>query len=346
VPTVTEEGPCDPTALSTWGLVIARALRTRGVDPVALFARAGLDLAALEDRNVRIPVLATAQVWRLAVEETRDPCFGLEVARHISPMTFQALGFAILSSRTLREVFEREVRYFRFVSDAATMSLEDRGGVYRFAVQITASPPPAAESVDAFFAVAVRLCRVLTDRSFAPLTIHLRRPAPSDPGPFARCFRSPVTFAAADDAMTLDKDTCDRPLAGANPELARASDRLVDETLARMHRATTTERVRALLTERLPSGEPAQAEIARASGSSTRALQRRLAAEGTTYARLVDDTRRELAMAYVREARYSLTEIAYLLGFASPGTFTRAFRRWTARSPSEHRRGTHPITGR
>lgn len=332
------EAPRDPTGLSTWGLVIARALRSRGFDPITLFARAGLDLAALEDSDVRIPVQATARVWRLAVEETRDPCFGLEVARHITATTFQALGFAVLSSCTLREAFERNVRYFRFVSEAATMRLEDRGDVYRFAVRITASFPPADESIDAFFAVAVRLCRILTDRTFAPLHVELRRHRPTDPTPFARCFRAPVTFSAAEDAMTFDKRVCDKRLAGAKPEVARVNDRVIGETLARLHQAQLTDRVRALLVERLPSGEPSQVEVARAIGWSSRALQRRLSAERTTYARLVDETRRELALAYVHETRYSLTEVAYLLGFATPGNFTRAFRRWTGRSPSEHRR--------
>ncbi|HEX4448490.1 MAG TPA: AraC family transcriptional regulator [Polyangiaceae bacterium] len=331
--------PCrDPTALSSWGLVIARTLRDRALDPAALFARAGLSLAALEDPDARIPVQATARVWRLAAEETRDPCFGLDVARHILPTTFQALGFAVLSSRTLREVFERAVRYFGFVSDAAIMRFVDCGAVYRFTVRVTASPPPADESIDAFFAVAVRLCRVLTDRGFAPMAVDLRRPLPPDPGPFARCFRAPVAFSATEDGMTLDKQWCDRPLAGANPEMARASEGIIDKALARMAQASLIDRIRALLTERLPGGEPTQAEIARAFGASTRGLQRRLAAEGVTYAQVVDDTRLELARAYVADARYSLTEVAYLLGFASPGTFTRAFRRWTGQSPSEQRR--------
>jgi AraC-like DNA-binding protein len=329
----------EQTALSSWGLVIARCLRARGVDPRVVFARAGLDLATLDDRpDGRIPLRATARVWRAAVAETGDPCLGLEVARHVSPTTFSALGFAVLSSRTLREAFERCARYFRFIADAATMALEDHGDTVRFAVQITATPPPADEAIDAFFAVAVRLGRVLTDRGFAPIELHLRRPSPPDSSPFARCFRAPVTFSAPFDAMTLDKRVCDAPLAGSNPAVARVSDSVIDDTLARMHQADLTTRVRALLAQRLPNGEPPQAEIARAFGSSTRVLQRRLSAEGMTYAQIVDDTRRELALAYVREGRYSLTEVAYLLGFGSPGTFTRAFRRWTGRAPSEDRR--------
>jgi AraC-like DNA-binding protein len=72
---------------------------------------------------------------------------------------------------------------------------------------------------------------------------------------------------------------------------------------------------------------------------SPRALQRRLAIEETTYAALVDDTRRELALAYLREGRYSMTDIGYLLGFSGAASFTRAFRRWTGKTPSEYQRG-------
>jgi AraC-like DNA-binding protein len=88
----------------------------------------------------------------------------------------------------------------------------------------------------------------------------------------------------------------------------------------------------------LPTGAPSQNEVARALGMSPRALQRRLTIEETTYAALLDDTRRELALAYLREGRYSMTDIGYLLGFSGAASFTRAFRRWTGKTPSDYQR--------
>jgi len=35
----------------------------------------------------------------------------------------------------------------------------------------------------------------------------------------------------------------------------------------------------------------------------------------------------------------SVSEMPYLLGFSSGGSFTRAFRRWTGQSPSNWRAG-------
>jgi AraC-like DNA-binding protein len=73
-------------------------------------------------------------------------------------------------------------------------------------------------------------------------------------------------------------------------------------------------------------------------GLSARTLHRRLAEAGTSFEKLLDETRRELAAEYVRRTDYSVGEVAYLLGFAETSSFNRAFRRWTGKSPSEFRR--------
>ncbi|HTB74808.1 MAG TPA: AraC family transcriptional regulator [Polyangiaceae bacterium] len=317
---------------------MAKALEARGFDAAPLFARAGLDFAALDDPEARFPVRTTALLWRLAVEATGDPCFGLEVARHTSPTTFHALGFSLAASSSVHEAFERVVRYYRLVSDAASIRFEEHGAVYRVSARSSPLAHPSIEAIDALFAVAIRLCRSLTDRGFAPLAVELRRPAPPDPTPFYRCFRSPVTFDASEDAMTLPKARCDERIQGANPELARANDRIAAEALARWESSHLADRVRVVLLDGLPNGAQSQAEVARQLGLSTRALQRRLAAESTSYGALVDGTRRELALAYLREARHSMTDIGYLLGFSGAASFTRAFRRWTGKTPSEYQR--------
>jgi AraC-like DNA-binding protein len=69
---------------------------------------------------------------------------------------------------------------------------------------------------------------------------------------------------------------------------------------------------------------------------SLRTLQRRLAEEGTSYGEVLRCTRRDLACAYLSESGWSITEIAFSLGFADMSSFSRAFRRWTGTSPSEY----------
>jgi len=78
-------------------------------------------------------------------------------------------------------------------------------------------------------------------------------------------------------------------------------------------------------------------QVARALGCSRQTLYRRLKAEGITFAQLLDGLRRRLALRLVREQGLSVKESAWRLGFSDPAAFSRAFKRWTGKSPSEAR---------
>jgi AraC-like DNA-binding protein len=85
----------------------------------------------------------------------------------------------------------------------------------------------------------------------------------------------------------------------------------------------------------MSSGAVQQDGIARRLNQSPSTLQRRLRREGTTYQSLLDSTRRELALDYLRTGEHSLADITFLLGFADQSNFTRAFRRWTGKTPRQ-----------
>jgi AraC-like DNA-binding protein len=74
-------------------------------------------------------------------------------------------------------------------------------------------------------------------------------------------------------------------------------------------------------------------------GMSRATLYRSLAAEGVDFTTLTERVRRELAMIYVAQPHIALTEIASLLGYSELSAFSRAFKRWTATSPAEFKKG-------
>ena len=57
----------------------------------------------------------------------------------------------------------------------------------------------------------------------------------------------------------------------------------------------------------------------------------------TTYEKLLDEVRMELAIRLIQDGKLNLGRIAFELGFLDPSSFTRAFRRWTAMSPTAFR---------
>ncbi|MFC4249874.1 AraC family transcriptional regulator [Sinimarinibacterium flocculans] len=326
------------TSLSSWARTIRRTIDAAGCDGECLMREAGMDPRVLEDPHGRYPLEQTTRLWRLAVDATGDPCLGLRVASGVTHTTFHALSYSLLASATLKEAFGRIARYFRIASDAADTHFEAHGDEYHVLIRMRpGGPQPAPEAIDAFLSVYVRMCRSVLGRDYAPRRIEMRRSRPAGGECFERILRAPIVFGAPENRLVFDRESFERRLDSANPELARHNDAIVVRHLARIDRDHIGARVEAAFIERLPQGEPSQEDIAQQLAMSPRSLQRRLADEGCSYKALLDRTRRELALSYLRDARHSVCEITYLLGFSDTSSFTRAFRRWTGRTPTAWR---------
>jgi AraC-like DNA-binding protein len=322
-----------PSTLATWSATILRALAARGLDTAPIAARAGIDPAALGP-DARVPREALDRLWALAVEASGDPAFGLEVSRYPAQTTFHALGYAVLASTTLREAFERIIRYRRLIGDVIELRLVEAGDRWRFEIDVSRHAGVPLQAVDAVAAICARQARALhAPRPCDPLAVEFARPAPADAAPYSRLFRAPVRFAAAANALEYARADLDAPLPAGNAELARGNDEVLVRYLARLEQSRLASRVQQALLDAMPDGAPSKAAVARTHGMSARNLQRRLAEEGTSFSALLADARVSLARTYVDEGRLSVTEIAFVLGFADTSAFSRAFKRWTGLSP-------------
>jgi AraC-like DNA-binding protein len=329
--------PQHATVLTAWTSTLLRALADRGVDGARLAAEAGIDPADLCDPDRRVPLAASTRLWHAAVDATGDPCLGLDVSRYVRPSTFYTLGHAVLTSSTLRDAMHRIARYSMLTADTAIASTDETvDGISLVITWRAGSEPAVDEAVDAIVACIVRSARFMLDRGVAPTGLALERPRPADTTPFEQLFRCPIRFGAPTVRLTFDPITADRPVAGANAEIARMNDDVTAAYLARLEPATATRRVRQVLPNLLPGGEPTVRSTASVLNTSARTLQRQLHEEGTTFRAVLRNVRRELAVGYLRGGDRSVTEITYLLGFSETPTFSRAFKQWTGVAPSHY----------
>jgi len=331
--------PGEDTTIGAAATLIGCALRDYDVNVVDVYRDAGLVPDTVTSPDVRYPITKMQAMWKLAVERTGDPCFGLAVAEHFKPQALHGLGFIWLSSDTLFDALERLVKYQRMISTVVDITLEESVDSVRLDVAIRRSPVDVEyASIDAAVGVFVNMCRLATCEIFNPIRLSLSRPRPDCSDRFETLFQSPVEFGAESNALYFDPASLREHLPGANPELARANDQVVIDYLGRFDREHLSMQVRSRLIERLPGGQPTQKDIAGSLNLSVRNLQRRLQAEGVSFKRLLDDTRKDLATQYIQDSHRRIGEITYLLGFSEPSNFTRAFRRWTGVSPNEFRR--------
>jgi len=331
------------SAISSWVLLIARGIDSYGYDSAELFANAGMDHSRLRDPGARFSYTKITRLWALAIEATRDPCFGLTVASYWHPTTMHALGYSWFASNNLQEAYERMCRYSRILNTATNGALKIEVSEKLYCVIVDPSrmnptPPPVA--IDAGLAMMLNMSRSSYGEDFHPIRVSFQHDKPDGPEVLKRFdefFMAPVDFSQPENALWLDTEMVREPLQSANPELARVNDRIVTDYLANLDRNDVTMRVRSELIERLPTGQVSEEGIASSINVSQRSLQRRLKEQGMSFSQLLENTRKELGLQYVRDPQHSFNEIAYLLGFAEPGNFSRAFKRWYGKSPSHYR---------
>ena len=86
--------------------------------------------------------------------------------------------------------------------------------------------------------------------------------------------------------------------------------------------------VRRAIQDRLTGQRPSMDAISEALHMSSRTLQRRLQESGSSFQRVLDEARHQMARYYLSNSVLELNEAAYLLGFEDPNSFGRAFRTW------------------
>jgi AraC-like DNA-binding protein len=329
----------DITTLSSVAALLALGLRSYGIDPAPLFAQAGIELSEVSRPDRRFPAQRMQRLWALAVAATDDPCFGLKLSAMVQPSALQGLGFAWLASNTLRDGLHRLIRYSRLISSALTIYLEQIDDTQTDLVITGPEKLPnfVHAAADLGMASFLRMCRITTRCALDPQCVYLQRPKPACHEAFSELFRAEIFYGAAENRLRFLNSELDTPLPTPNPELARLADQAVINYLARYDRESTAMRVRSRIIEQLPDGAPQQRLIADTLHLSLRSLQRKLKNEGTSFKDLLEETRRELALHYIRENHRPISEITYLLGFSEPSNFTRAFRRWTGMAPAEYR---------
>jgi AraC-like DNA-binding protein len=161
------------------------------------------------------------------------------------------------------------------------------------------------------------------------------RPRAAPAERYEELIKCPVHFDGPHIAIVFDADSAARPVLSGNAELAAEADRLSQRYLDEMSPDPTVRRVRELLLKAIASGRLDKSHVARSLNQSPSTLQRRLRRAGTSYQDLLDSMRRDLAIDHLKGGQHSLADIAFLLGFADQAGFTRAFRRWTGKTPSE-----------
>lgn len=309
-----------------------------GADRGALLSAAGIDPAVLADPDARLPVEHDLRLWEAL---SREPV-GLAIGERLGMAPLGVVGYAMQHGATVGEALAWLDRYRAVLHPDLVPRVERRSGPEGDRVVfVKVVPAPFArlrEPVYAQAAATVTAMRGLSGCGVRACFVAYPLPRPRDPERHERWFGCPVAWGGPTFEVAFDTAVLALPLPRSEPHLFGYLARRVDALHGALPVAERwTDRVRREIGALLPQGEPRLADVARRLAVSERTLHRRLADEEARFAQLLDDARRERATLLLDEPRLSCSEVAFLLGYAEPAAFFRAFRRWTGATPQRWR---------
>jgi AraC-like DNA-binding protein len=326
------------TTQSSWAVVIRQALETYPADVTQVFAVAGIDMAVLDDPLNRVPAEAMKKLWLAATEISGDEYFGLNAGRFVTPSTFFAIGLSALTSENILDAYRIAVYGADLISSGLNLSLSQEQNYWVFELSIKPGFPEfAPQGVDAGLAGLLHIIRQYFGLNLTLEKLSLRRSSPSDPSIFESRFGCPVEFDSQRNAAYLSNfEQLIQRFPMANVTLRQINQALVEEQVRKLADDSLSGRISNEIQTRLKQGLPTdQQTVARAVYMGERKLQLALKREGTSFQSILDHNRYHIALQLLTRDKLSVTRIALQLGFREVSSFTRAFKRWTGKTPRE-----------
>ncbi|WP_286830647.1 MULTISPECIES: AraC family transcriptional regulator [Kordiimonas] len=314
-----------------------------GGDREALLKAVGLENAPLDDQDARLPATAFVGLIRAAVKQLNRPDLALQYGKASRFDDFSIVGLISFASNSVGEGFQQMNRYAKLVLDTGVgegkqrFRLEEDGDCV-WVIDQRPNPNMTPELTETVFARFVGDFSRFFGDALPYRAFHVTHDKPVHWKVYEEMFGVPVTFGAKWNALKAHKSWLELT---TGPKNRYAFGVLSDHADALMRELEASETLRGQVEKAvlpmLHKGEVSMEKVAEMMGISRPTLYRRLKAEGLNFETLLDDLRRTMAISYLEGGKASVNEVAYLVGFSEASSFSRAFKRWTGKAPSEWR---------
>jgi AraC-like DNA-binding protein len=322
-------------------LVLPELLTEMGEDPVALITEAGLDPALFDDPENTVSFADLGRLVAFCAMQTDCPSLGLRIGARGGLDVMGIVGEVARRAPDVGSALRNITLYLHLHDRGAIPSLFVSGDRAMFAYVLFQPDVPGTELIyDGAVAISYNILKALAGPGWEASEVCLCRRRPADIEPYSRFFCTDLRFGAEYNAVVFPASWLDRPLGGTR-ELAQRQIMLEIEALEARGAGDLDAQLRLVLRRLLIGGackeDTCLARVAELFAIHRRTINRRLRAQGTSFQRLIDETRYEIARQLLRDTGLPITEVAAALDYTDPAAFNHAFRRWSGTSPSAWR---------
>lgn len=315
-----------------------RLVTQLGANPDALLAAARIEPDAIGCYDVFIPLPRVAAVIEAAAEASHSPDFGRRLAQLQGIEILGPVGVAARTAATVADalrIFENFLSAYSPAISLRTRASAEPGCTFIEYLMVGRDLPLHPQGNELSLGVTLRVLRFLLGAQYAPLSVHIPHEPLTSADDYWDYFGCRPVFGERTMGFTIRTADLSRPL---------QRDALAHDAVVRYLASIASAEpriiasVRTLVRQLLPSGTVTLDLVAEQLHLHPKAMQRRLAADNTTFAAIVDEVRRELAERYLRDTRITLAHLARELGYADQSVFTRSCRRWFGSGPAAYRK--------
>lgn len=298
-----------------------------GRNPAAFMRTVGLKTEFLKDPEMLIPRDAVRELLEITARATHTEDFALRLAAQRRLSSLGPISLVLKEEATPRAGLDTLCRYLKLVNASLIIHVEDAGGVVIIREDLLPSPGlQMRQSVELAVGTMFQMLGELIGEDWQPLDVCFTHRPPKDVSPHRTFFRRSVKFNQEFNGLVCRASDLSKPRKSVDQVAAGFARKYLEAALTN-RTESAQETCRQLILALLPGGTCTAAEVARHLRVDRRTLHRRLDAEGLTFSGLLDHVRAELARRHLQESDMPLGEVAELLGFSSPSSFSHWFQK-------------------
>lgn len=325
----------------TYSKLYLERARERGVPPERVLQDAGLVPAMLADPAARLSPQEFTQLVGSVLRLAGDEGLGFEVGAQQPLTAHGSLGYLLMCCGTLDQAARHLQRFWLLRGRGIQLSYREEADwlVFEFHSELPLPDPLVQVMYQSILTGCYRGLLFLLGGQNPEAEFWFTSPPP----PYFERFRQRLPVVRFDMAATrlrLPRRYRDYPLEMSSPDALELAVAQCERELALLGVGEAGDDVLSQVRAAMllgPGGYPDPEALAAQLHLSPRTLRRRLQAQGGSYLRLLEDVRRRDAVQLLENPALEIRQVAELLGYADPANFTRAFRQWTGRTPSEFR---------
>lgn len=330
----------EKTVLSVASRAVVEAFESLGFDGQLLLKKVGIDPAQVRDPDARISASQADALWQTAYSLSGDPLLSLHAAEALPFGAYKVIDYLASTAETIGHGIEAVCRYFPLIDARASLEVQQRGSrayvLFQNVERAVPLPPPAQEYT--LLALVMR-SRVGTQINWTPHEVHFTFLKPDQIGEYERTFNAKLCFGKKVAGLVIKIADWQRKSKGSDPSLHEVLEQHARTLFEKRapEEASLEETVKQTVASALIQGVPSLESASKKLGLGAKTLQRRLREKNTSFGKIIEDVRYERAVLYLNDRSIALSEVSFLLGFSDQSAFTRAFKRWSGKSPNKWR---------